>query len=262
MMPLVDRSKLHPEALKILDSFTMGGSDMTEIDWTQPVETTETPPRPVRVLFNKDGKPDACKIGPDFATLFQEVDCVIAQGDNWRITLRNVPPPKPEPVRRNAFLHLRADGGVAVTYIRPKGVSAVEVREIAWMSDGSPVPGEETISYSSYERMCDERDALKAELATFYCPCGGSLLTGHHTDDCPVNQAEATAWWQIELDRVRTCRDDIRAERDALKAEVAHRERWLADARAEVLRMKPVYDAAVAWSTARDHITINADRSL
>jgi hypothetical protein len=91
------------------------------------------------------------------------------------------------------------------------------------MSDGSPVPEQPpTKMQGMFDRLAElaiECDALKAELATFYCDCGQSLLSGHHEDGCPHDKPETT-WWQIELERLRTCRDGIRDERDALKVEV------------------------------------------
>ncbi len=69
------------------------------IDWTQPIETTETPPRPVRVLATDafGAWPIVCMIG---GLVFRfTASGVCADG---QITLRNVSPPKPEPVLREA----------------------------------------------------------------------------------------------------------------------------------------------------------------
>ena len=67
------------------------------IDWTQPIETTETPPRPVRVLFDKDGKRVAFDLyGYGMVAITDEAqDCLVLGGNI--IPLRNVAPPKPEP---------------------------------------------------------------------------------------------------------------------------------------------------------------------
>jgi hypothetical protein len=133
------------------------------IDWTQPIETTETPPRPVTVLFDKDGAfAGAVYIDDDLYTVLGARACRPGYDS---ISLRNVAPPKPEPVMRNAFIHLYADGGIAVTYVKIKLAPAVEVREIVWMSDGSPVPGEAAVcQYKDHANLQAERDSLKAEL--------------------------------------------------------------------------------------------------
>jgi hypothetical protein len=173
------------------------------IDWTQPIETTETPPRRVRVLFDKDGAfAGAVYIYDDLHTVRGVRACRPGYDS---IPLRNVAPPEPGPVLREAFLHLYADGGVAVTYVRTSAAPAVEVRHEKWMSDGSPVPGEDkTAEYKAdrdwlsqkYQDMIAERDRWKAQ--------------------CEGWAAKATEWT---------------LERDSLKAEVE--------------RMKPVVGAAV-----------------
>lgn len=199
------------------------------IDWTKPVETTETPPRPVRGLFDKDGTPTHVEIGEYVYTLSTGKQTLIqAPG----ITLRNVAPPKPcptctnkpcvndgrfsesacfgfkppkpEPVLNERWVNLHRDF-VGYTWSSREladwhAGDRVECRRIAWMSDGSPVPGE-----------------------------------------------DKTAEYKADRDWLSQKYQDMIAERDILKAEIAHRDRWLADARAEVLRMKPVVDAAVAW---------------
>jgi hypothetical protein len=132
-------------------------------------------------------------------------------------------PPKPEPVLREAWVNLYPRGldgtfgSKAFADEHADDRNRIECRRIAWMSDGSPVPGGD--DQNTIKTLTAERDALNAELATFYCTCGQSLLTGHHEDGCPYDKPETT-WWQIELDRVRTCRDDIRAERDSLQKEL------------------------------------------
>ena len=158
------------------------------IDWTKPVETTETPPRPVQVLFDKDGVACAGNIEGDVARDIR--GCRIFDGEQW-VSLRNAAPPKPEPTRHEAWVNLYADGtiGTGVSAYRSVGEAdiavhpfkvRVECRRIAWMSDGSPVaeattvPGEDkTAEYKAdrdwlsqkYQDMIAERDSLKAEIA-------------------------------------------------------------------------------------------------
>jgi hypothetical protein len=161
------------------------------IDWTQPIETTETPPRPVRVLFDKDGRPEAAHIDDNHASPSFNLFALerIGAGVNatrgmYSIPLRNVAPPKPEPVRYERCVALTDNGGFLSAWETEeqcreysKGIAnVVKYRRIAWMSDGSPVPGEddplrygvcETCVEKSVKR-CDElvaeRDSLKAEV--------------------------------------------------------------------------------------------------
>ena len=188
---------------------------MPAIDWTQPIETTETPPRPVRVLFDKDGVAHALLIPDAYGdNKIWLLDGEEAYGNGRHIPLRNVAPPKPEP---------------------------------------------------------EFHDILEWE----------SLLPGNHTDDCPVNQAEAAAWWQIELDRLRDERDSLKAEVerlvedrahqmdirnetiDDLRAECAETRRHHGKALAEIARLRPVVDAAVAWSkNVYEGRTYYPDRNL
>jgi hypothetical protein len=155
------------------------------IDWTKPVETTEDPPRPVRVLSPH---------GPDehYPIVFAIEGCrgiEIAKRNGEVLGeppmhLRNVAPPKPEPVLREAWVNCydpkRFDPGVHPTkdaaerYARSWREACLKV---AWMSDGSPVPGEDDpLRYGVCEtcvekavKRCDElvaeRDASKAELS-------------------------------------------------------------------------------------------------
>jgi hypothetical protein len=178
------------------------------IDWTQPIETTETPPRPVRVLATDLAGlyPVAGIIhdstGSDFVWRFTADGRTTAtrqlvEGD---VHLRNVAPPKPKPkpVLREAWVAWDSDG-METVWSSEKGAAdrARHLRGVytraATMSDGSPVPGE------------DDYVGMMGKIAM------------------------------------------LEQQRDSLKAEIAHRERWLGDARAEVLRMKPVVDAVVAW---------------
>ncbi len=223
----------------------------TKIDYTKPVETDTTPPRPVRIaksFYWGDEKVHLVEMPDGLPLIFTD------HGKNapLGLSLRNVPPPKPEPVRYEVWISLYANGGTATTLTNNThpalGYEPVHCRRIAWMSDGSPVPGEDDpVRYGVCEtcvekavKRCDElvaeRDALKAELARM--------------------KAEAA-------DYVRR----MTAERDVLKAEVkrqraahdhhtdrlmdqvnrANYYRKLAEEDAE--RRKPVYDAAVAWAS-------------
>ena len=119
------------------------------IDWTKPVETTEDPPRPVRVLeTDHPGKypvivsvPNPLIGGWSFADIGLD-----GTRPNLGVTLRNVPPPKPDPVLHVKWCLLEIDGTLldyedeaeARSYQDDK---TAECRRIAWMSDGSPVEG-------------------------------------------------------------------------------------------------------------------------
>ncbi len=130
---------------------------MAAIDWTKPVETSETPPRPVRVLatdIDNSGFPVVVALNyayrHDAAPLCKAV-CYSLGGVAWKEEgprLRNVAPPKPEPVLFEAWVNLYADGVTGAPCRSCEEVEAmanpgrVECRRIAWMSDGSPVKDE------------------------------------------------------------------------------------------------------------------------
>ena len=158
------------------------------IDWTKPVETTETPPRPVRVLAT------------DLAGLYPVIGIIRDSSGsdfNWRFTyegrttttrrlvegdiaLRNV---APKPVLHEAWIALY-DNGYRTVVSTQKGpfsveVAAVEVRRIVWNSDGSPVESsdlsEDEIELefvkaelqktsNLLDEMTLERDRLKCEI--------------------------------------------------------------------------------------------------
>ena len=116
------------------------------IDFTQPVETTATPPRPVMVLFDKDGKPVACEID---GVLFR---CVHIPEYGFRAergmvsyVLRNV---ASKPVLHEVWVAMRGTGGLNAYGTKREAVAyqdmcqfgtVVEIRHIVWNSDGSPV---------------------------------------------------------------------------------------------------------------------------
>jgi hypothetical protein len=85
-------------------------------------------------LFDSQGRVQACRVG----------SVVYAPPAFEKLGLRNVPPPKPEPVLREAWLHLYEDGRAVMYLSEPATASRlgtlIECRRIAWMSDGSPVP--------------------------------------------------------------------------------------------------------------------------
>ena len=141
------------------------------IDWTQPIETTETPPRPVRVLATDLPGDNPVAVFDGFA-----IRRYMADGTRFSEgpLLRNTPPPKPEPepVLREGWVNLYEDGdcdgpwpnkGTAED-MQGEGVNApfVECRNIVWMSDGSPVPGEDA-EVVALSLMAKERDSLRAD---------------------------------------------------------------------------------------------------
>lgn len=143
---------------------------MTNIDWTQPVETTETPPRPVRVLATdkRGGMPVVCLIpdhrGSEDHGYRATQDGVVA--DACTFALRNVAP-KPEPVLREAWFALFENGTASRGFSNTSEIDAyytpnsrVECRRIAWMSDGSPVPGEDKwVSSETIDAQIADNDA-------------------------------------------------------------------------------------------------------
>jgi hypothetical protein len=74
---------------------------MTAIDWDQPVETSETPPRPVRVLQHGTDV-EACVLGGELWWIDRDERCWRQEdnedGDYVYVTLRNVAPKPISPV--------------------------------------------------------------------------------------------------------------------------------------------------------------------
>jgi hypothetical protein len=188
---------------------------MTNIDWTKPVETTEDPPRPVQVLFDADGRPKAAHIDDNPAhssfNLFTIERGANATRGMYSIPLRNVEPPKPEPVLREAWINLYPRGldgtfgSKAFADEQADDRTRIECRRIAWMSDGSLVPGGD--DQNTIKTLTAERDNALVEV---------SRITKDFND-----LAEGTQ--QIV--------EKLEAERDILRAEIA--------------RMHPVVEAAV-----------------
>ncbi len=121
------------------------------IDWAKPVKCSNG--MDAEPLFDANGSVRACQVG----------SVVYSHAAFDRLILHNPAPTKPEPVRHSAWLCLTADGGAAVAYLKPKGAFAVEVRQIAWMSDGSPPGEDDPVRYGVCEtcvekavKRCDE----------------------------------------------------------------------------------------------------------
>ena len=135
------------------------------IDWTKPVETDEETPRQVKVLFDRDGRPDAARIDDNASSpnlnLFalQHVGSTVhATRGMYSIPLRNV---APKPVRLEAFANLYPNGVVTLHFSEDDAElcnhnGTAETRRIVWHSDGSPV--DDTVSKEEYDRVCAERD--------------------------------------------------------------------------------------------------------
>ncbi len=117
---------------------------MTDIDWSKEIETDEDNPRPVRVLATDGPSPGH----PVVVICADAVRSFSLEGKPWsggNIRLRNV---KPKPVLHERWVNLY-DGGWMKSHTTKQGadkaasVTRVECRRIAWMSDGSPVPGDD-----------------------------------------------------------------------------------------------------------------------
>ena len=182
------------------------------IDWTQPVETDETPPRPVRVLAtDTEGDwPVVFVIGDQlYACNLEGTEGACAQ-THWSMPpLRNVPA---KPVRHEVWCVLRNTGGLecwkdenqARKYAIDHPNVYAETRRIVWNSDGSPVSGADAgpeYWMNRFTEMTAERDA-----------------------------------WRSKAEALQTDLSSVTAE--ALRAD------------AIINRMKPVVDAAVALSEA------------
>jgi len=216
------------------------------IDWQKPVETCEDPPRPVRVLFDKDGK-------AIFGTLNDSGPWHIQGGrilDNdllW-VRLRNIPEHKPEPVRHEAWLNLYGNGAFTKHHDKDDaelcGVSSgrVECRRITWMSDGSTAP-------ASPEQLDQMRETAKLiiDRDQWQTKAGEALLLLHEANDRCDNLMEALDQFMNECDGLR---GDVERLNKAVRrfGQDANEEKKRAEvADDEIARMKPVYDAAMAF---------------
>ena len=171
---------------------------MTTIDWTQPVETTEDPPRPVRVL--------ATDRPGDFHVVVMHTDGAISTHTlhgtpiyEGGCRLRNVAPPKSEPVMIDFWINLYPTfSGLPFGTEEQANSNAtanrVECRRVAWMSDGSPVPGGgHTNCWANYDLMVADRDDWKHQ-----CEQWG----------------EKASNWAIEKDALRASLEEARQQRD------------------------------------------------
>jgi len=218
---------------------------MTAIDWTQPIETTETPPRPVRVLATDIAGiypvvgiiPDST--GSDFVWRFTADGrtTTTRQLVEGEVRLRNV---AAKPVRHVVRVGLRKNRhGDWIADASPDE-DIQQYRHIAvfsWMNDGSPVRGELPALASDYQK---EIDALKAELQR----------TVNILDEVTRERdrwKEQSYEWTAKAAECALERDRMRTRDTAL--EVMHHEHGLevVGLMAEIARMKPVVDAAVVW---------------
>ena len=137
------------------------------IDFSKPVETDEDPPRPVRVLATDVAIPQfpiAVVVPPTGVFAYNGCgECRYA--DQPRI--RNVAPPKP--IIWTQWVALYADG--CTEFVDgpngPFGFAGTQLRveHIQWMSDGSPVPGEDEPLYGSWEARAVEVEAERDKYA-------------------------------------------------------------------------------------------------
>ena len=152
---------------------------MTAIDWTQPVETTEDPPRPVRVLAtDRPNSNHPIVVMRDDGQIFavgldgDGIPQLFKNGTWGTVTLRNVPPPKPKPVLHEAWVWWNSAGKATVSLneewcIHQKTRERGVYTRAAVMSDGSPVPGEDDLATKQItefaERYQDDVNHWKAK---------------------------------------------------------------------------------------------------
>ena len=209
------------------------------IDWTQPIETTETPPRPVRVLAT-----DAYGEWPVVGMIDGLVHRFTADGrpNVYSFTIRNVAPPKPEPVLREVWLNCYPCGGVTAHTTEGFAHEAAypdreTCRRVTWMSDGSPVPGEDDpVRYGVCE-TCVEKAVKRC-------------------DELVVERDNAVRDFSHAMKLVRS----YAAKIDRLETEVGHLSSagLIMEQKAEIARMRPVVDAAIVWE--RHFTKLAADR--
>ena len=145
------------------------------IDFTKPIETTETPPRPVMVLY---------ALGNDTPFGFVLTDgsnLMFSMNDPDAPRLRNFAPEPPKPVRHEAWVNLYGNGIATLQSSRTNADKVadhqerVECRHIVWNSDGSPVESDDLteaeveLEIAKAERdmwkaQCERADKLRAEI--------------------------------------------------------------------------------------------------
>ena len=149
------------------------------LDWSKEIETTEDPPRPVRVLFDPRGVASAADMDGQLWWVTVDGDAIYRVGGG-QINLRNVAPPKPVPVLLEAWVVWTNDGRIDIAYSREasakervKSWGGVYARAAA-MSNGSPVPAspEQFDQMREMAKLIQDRDewrtkveALQAEAA-------------------------------------------------------------------------------------------------
>lgn len=158
-------------------------------------------------------------------------------------------PPKPEPVLREAWANLYHEF-ISRAYDTQFDADAsasderVECRRIAWMSDGSPVPGEEApligLSDIEFRRLCDNVEAPLIE------------ERDHWRTKAEALQAEVDRLQGVEREWYRVHHHEIKVAHASLEEARQQRD----DASVLVERMTPVVDAAVAWTNAEGNEAI------
>ncbi len=124
------------------------------IDWTKPVKCARG--LDAEPLLDANGSVLACQVG----------SVVYSCSAFGKLGLRNVAPPRPEPVQHEVWISLYANGGTVTltNNAHPAlGYEPVQCRRIAWMSDGSPPGEDDPVRYGVCEtcvekavKRCDE----------------------------------------------------------------------------------------------------------
>jgi hypothetical protein len=168
------------------------------IDWTQPIETTETPPRPVRVLFDSDGGVYGVDIETNLWGICSDKVSVCRRDDNGMgthfITLRNVAPPKPVPGDQEFH-----DSLVAERDSLKAENEELRGRLNAW-NDGTASACARAMIQTA-DDLAAERDSLKAEVE--HCRMEIAALCGWSTPK--KTAAEAVANVAKMMGPVKTC---------------------------------------------------------
>ncbi len=193
------------------------------IDWTKPVKCSNG--MDAEPLFDANGSVRACLVG----------SVVYSHSAFDRLILRNAPPPKPEPVLREAWVNCYAVDNVVGHATKGKAdMNVSRNREacikIAWMSDGSPVPGDDATRATvetlaefhdslEWDELIAERDALRLDLES-------RIQESNETRKVIANLTAGLTSWK---DNANDALDELKAANDRIE------------------QMAPVVDAAVVW---------------
>ena len=233
------------------------------IDWTQPCETDEDPPRPVRVLFDKDGAVCALEI---YGELYKLVGSRACRPGLDSIPLRNV---ATKPVRHEGWIAINPITDTRLRVVPYVYTSKAKAQECApraeayihavWSDDGSPVE-DDSFAAQHLRKCIEDRDHWKVRCAELEAERVLHLEAEAERDAWKA-KVEALQDEVNELSRAGLI-VELKADVKRLEAEVEHREKMELNAWRQRDTMRPVVGAAVAWDRSIIQTTCDSEQRL